>query len=473
MGEVKGFLKYDRQDPKKQSAQERIKHWNEFVTRLLDEEAQAQGARCMDCGVPFCHSGCPLANVIPDWNDLVYQGRWEEAFERLYQTNPFPEFTGRICPALCENACTLGYNYPAVAVKNIEMTIVEKAYEKGWIKPHPPKSRTGRTVAVVGSGPAGLSCADFLNKRGHKVVVYEKNERPGGLLRFGIPDYKLDKNVIDRRLDLMSKEGVVFKTGVTVGKDISLLNLKKQCDAVVLSGGAEQPRNLPVEGRELKGVYFAMEYLAQQNRVNKMKFQGERIDVKGKKVVVIGGGDTGSDCVGTANRQGAARVVQIELLPRPPRERVADNPWPEWALIERTSTSHEEGCERMYAVMTRKFSGENGVLKRLEAVKLEFGPKDPKTGRQEMREIPGSEFVLECDFAFLALGFAGPVRQGMLEESGIALDSKGNVRTDGNYMSSIEGIFSAGDMRRGQSLVVWAINEGLEGGRSVHKYLRK
>jgi len=351
MGEVKGFLKHDRQDIGKEPVEDRLKHWDEFIQFLKNDEIQAQGARCMDCGIPFCQSGCPVDNLIPEWNDLVYHDRWEEAIERLFKTNNFPEFTGRICPAPCENACVLGYNFPAVTIKNIELMIIERAYEKGWVKPRPPKTRTGKTVAVVGSGPAGLACADQLNKSGHKVTLYEKNERPGGLLRFGIPDFKLSKRVIDRRVDIMKKEGVEFKTGVHVGKDVLLSELKKKHHAVVLSGGAEAPRDLNVPGRELKGVYFAMEFLAQQNRVNSgLKFHGERIDVKGKKVVVIGGGDTGSDCVGTSNRQGAVSVKQFEILPRPPKERAADNPWPQWAFVERKSTSHEEGVEQDFCV---------------------------------------------------------------------------------------------------------------------------
>lgn len=473
MGEVKGFLKFDRQDFTRQAPEERVNHWNEFINLLADEDLQQQGARCMDCGIPFCHSGCPVSNLIPDWNDLIYQGRWEEAFERLYKTNNFPEFTGRICPAPCENSCVLGYNFPAVTIKNVELSIIEKAYEKGWIKPRPPKARTGKKVAVIGCGPAGLACADQLNKKGHKVTVYERQEKVGGLLRFGIPDYKLEKTVVERRVELMKKEGVEFKTGVCVGVDVKVSDLRKQYDALVLSGGAEMPRDLPVEGRDLKGVYFAMEFLRQQNKINsKLTVEEEKINVKDKKVVVIGGGDTGSDCVGTSRRQGAQSVTQIELLPQPPKERDIDNPWPQWALIERTSTAHEEGCERMYAVMTKKLSGEAGVLKKLHAVKMEFGDKDPKTGRRPMTEVSGSEFELECDYIFLAMGFLGPVQKGMIEEVGCELDGRGNISADKNYMSSVDGVFSAGDMRRGQSLVVWAIHEGREAAEGVHQYLK-
>jgi len=473
MGEVKGFLKYDRQEFSKEPVDQRLKHWHEFVQRLLGDELQQQGARCMDCGVPFCHSGCPVHNLIPDWNHLIYQGRWEEAFEALYQTNNFPEFTGRICPAPCENACVLGYNFPAVTIKNIELSIIEKAYEEGWIKPRPPKHRTGNRVAVVGSGPAGLASADQLNKKGHTVVVYEKNERIGGLLRFGIPDFKLEKTLLDRRVDLMKKEGVEFKTGVNVGSDVGLDDLRKKFDAVVLSGGAELPRDLPVPGRELKGIYFAVDFLSQQNRINSgLKYQGERIDVNGKNVVVIGGGDTGSDCVGTSNRQGALSVIQLELLPRPPQVRAPENPWPQWALVERTSTSHEEGVRREYAVMTKEFIGENGYVKKLHGVRLSFDHQDPKTGRRAMTEIPGSDFELDCDFVFLAMGFLGPVQQGLIKEAGLTLDARGNIKTDQHYMTSIDGVFAAGDMRRGQSLVVWAIEEGRQAAEGVQQYLK-
>ncbi len=472
MGEAKGFLKFDRQEFSKEPPQDRIQHWHEFIQRLTDDELANQGARCMDCGVPFCHSACPVSNLIPDWNDAVYQGRWQEAFELLYKTNNFPEWTGRVCPAPCENACVLGYNYPAVTIKNIECAIIEKAYEQGWMVARPPKRRSGKTVAVVGSGPAGLACADQLNKRGHKVVVYEKNERVGGLLRFGIPDFKLGKMIIDRRVEVMRKEGVEFKTGIQVGQAVTLKTLGEKYHAVVLAGGAEVPRDLPVVGRELKGVFFAMEFLTQQNRINGgLKFSEQRIDVHGKNVVVIGGGDTGSDCVGTSHRQGAAHVTQIELLPRPPQQRAVNNPWPQWAVIERTSTSHEEGVVRDYGILTKKFIGENGILKKIHAVRVSFDDKDPSTGRSIMKEIPGSEFDIECDYVFLAMGFLGPVRSGMIAEMALELDARGNIKTDRHYMTSVPGIFSAGDMRRGQSLVVWAIHEGRQAAEGVHQYL--
>lgn len=473
MGDVTGFMKHDREDFDKQPVDERLKHWGEFYKEMPEETLKSQGARCMDCGIPFCQEGCPINNIIPDWNDLVYRDRWKEAIERLHKTNNFPEFTGRVCPAPCENSCVLGITDPAVTIKNIEVSIVERAYQEGWIKAQPPKNRSGKTVAVVGSGPAGLACADQLNKAGHTVTVYEKNEVLGGLLSLGIPDFKLEKSVVERRLKRMSQEGVKFKTKVNVGVDVSAKELQKKYDALVLCGGAEQPRDLPVEGRDLKGVHFAMEFLTEQNRANLgQKFKDEdRIMATGKNVVVLGGGDTGSDCVGTSNRHGATSVKQFELLPQPPKERADTNPWPQWALIERTSTSHEEGVERDYCIMTKKFSGEDGVVKKLHAVKLEFGDPDPKTGRRDMKEIPGSEFEIDADLVLLAMGFLGPVKNGLLEELGVELTERGNVKADENKMTSIPGVFTAGDMTRGQSLVVWAIQEGRKAADCIHNYL--
>lgn len=473
MGDAKGFMKYDRQDFKKQPVEERKKHWKEFSIILPEEELRHQGARCMDCGVPFCQSGCPIGNIIPDWNDLVYRDRWQEAIVRLHKTNNFPEFTGRVCPAPCENSCVLAINKPAVTIKNIEVAIIERAYDKNWLKPEPPAHRTGRKVAVIGSGPSGLACADQLNKAGHRVTVYEKNEFLGGLLALGIPDFKLEKWVIERRIDRMRAEGIKFKTKANVGVNISAKELRGTYDALVLCGGAENGRDLPIPGRELEGVYQAMEYLPQQNRIN----AGQKIDpdkkinAKGKKVVVLGGGDTGSDCVGTANRQGAVSVKQFELLPEPPKERSLDNPWPQWAFIKRKSTSHEEGVEQDYSIMTKSLSGENGKLKKLHAVRLKFGPKDPKTGRSAMEEVPGSQFEVECDLLLLAMGFLGPVKKGMLEELGVELDERTNVKTDSTKMTSVPGIFAAGDMRRGQSLVVWAIQEGRSAAAYVDQWL--
>lgn len=474
MGDITGFMKFDRVDFKKQPAQERIKHWKEFYKEMPEDVLKIQGARCMDCGVPFCQSGCPIGNIIPDWNDLVYRDQWQDAIERLHKTNNFPEFTGRVCPAPCENACVLAINGPAVTIKNIEVSIVEKAYKEGWIKPQAPKKRTGKTVAVIGSGPAGLACADQLNKKGHTVTVYEKNEVLGGLLTLGIPEFKMEKWVVERRLKRMSQEGVKFKTKVHVGVDVSAKKLVEDYDAVVLCGGAEQPRDLPVPGRELKGAYFAMQFLTQQNRVclGQKIDEDQHISAEGKNVVVLGGGDTGSDCIGTSNRQGARSVKNYELLPRPPKERDADNPWPNWAFIERTSTSHEEGVDRDYAIMTKRLSGdENGNLKKIHLVRLEFGPKDPVSGRRDMKEIPGSEFEVECDLLLLAMGFLGPVKNGMLDELGVEITDRGNVKADHNKMTNVPGVFTAGDMTRGQSLVVWAINEGRTAADGVHNYL--
>ncbi len=473
MGDIKGFMKYDRMEFKKEPVDARKKHWKEFTVTLPDEELRHQGARCMDCGVPFCQSGCPIGNIIPDWNDLIYRDRWQEAIERLHKTNNFPEFTGRICPAPCENACVLGINAPPVTIKNIEVAIIDRAYEKGWLKPQPPAFRTGKKVAVIGSGPSGLACADQLNKAGHKVTVYEKNEYLGGLLTLGIPDFKLEKWIVERRVERMHDEGVVFKTKANVGVNVSAKELKEKYDAVVLAGGAENGRDLPIPGRELEGVYQAMIYLPQQNRLNRGQKVDEknRISAKGKKVVVLGGGDTGSDCVGTANRQGAVSVKQFELLPEPPKDRSGDNPWPQWAFIKRKSSSHEEGVEQDYNIMTKKLSGENGKLKKLHAVRLDWSGKDPKTGRPAMKEVSGSEFEVECDLLLLAMGFLGPVKNGMLEELGVELDERSNVKTGANKMTSVPGIFAAGDMRRGQSLVVWAIQEGRSAAECVDKWL--
>ncbi len=473
MGDIKGFMKVNREDFSNEPAQERVKHFKEFHLHMPEEKLREQGSRCMDCGVPFCQSGCPINNIIPDWNDLVYKNRWQEAIERLHKTNNFPEFTGRVCPAPCENACVLAINKPAVTIKNIEVSIIEKAYAENWLKPKVLAHRSGKKIAIVGSGPAGLSAADELNKAGHHVTVYEKNEVVGGLLALGIPDFKLEKWIIERRVKRMREEGVKFKTGVCVGKDIAAKDLVAQYDAVLLSGGAENPRDIPVEGRPLKGVHFAMDFLTQQNRLNQGQTipDDKRISAKGKKVVVLGGGDTGSDCIGTSIRQGAVSVKNFELLAKPPKERASDNPWPNWAFVDRTSSSHEEGVERDFGILTKKFTGENGVVKKLHGVRVEFGPKDPLSGRSAMKEIPGTEFSVEADLVLLALGFLGPVKSGMIEELGVALDERGNVKTDGNRMTSVEGVFAAGDMRRGQSLVVWAIHEGRAAAQSVDRYL--
>jgi len=488
MGDIKGFMKYDRQEYHKQPVDVRVRHFKEFIELPAEKELREQGARCMDCGVPFCQNGCPIGNIIPDWNDLVFRDRWEEAIERLHKTNNFPEFTGRICPAPCENSCVLGINAPPVTIKNIELAIVEHAYNKNWIKPRPPKQRTGMKVAVIGSGPAGLACADQLNKKGHKVTVYEKNDCIGGLLTLGIPDFKLEKWIVERRIKRMAEEGVVFKTGQYIGVNVSAKEIRSKHDAVVLCGGAEAPRELPIPGRELEGVVQAMYYLPQQNLRNNNysveKFMNtcadnvlqirpasmSQVTAKGKKVVVLGGGDTGSDCVGTANRQGAASVHQFELMPKPPEQRANDNPWPNWAFVLRTSSSHEEGAIRDYAILTKKLTGAGGKLKKLHGVRLQW-LRDPATGQMKMSEVPGSEFEMECDLLLLAMGFTGPVKKGMLDELGVELDARGNVKADASKMTSVPGVFTAGDMTRGQSLVVWAIHEGRVAAEGVHSYL--
>ena len=470
MGDVKGFMKHQRQEYTKDPVDQRLKHFKEFTHLPEEKEMQVQGARCMDCGVPFCQNGCPIGNIIPDWNDLVYRGRWEEAIERLHKTNNFPEFTGRVCPAPCENSCVLAITDPAVTIKNIELSIIEHAYEKGLIVSQTPKHRTGKKVAVIGSGPSGLACADQLNKKGHKVTVYEKNEVLGGLLTLGIPDFKLEKWVVERRVKRMADEGVTFKTGVHVGVTITAKELKDKYDAIVLCGGAEAGRDLPIPGRELEGVYQAMHFLPMQNRKGLNIPVENFISAKDKNVIVLGGGDTGSDCVGTSNRQGAKSVSQFELMPKPPVTRNADNPWPNWALVLRTSTSHEEGVTRDYSILTKKLTGENGKLKKLHGVRLEW-VKDAATGQMKMNEIPGSEFEMECDLLLLAMGFTGPVKKGMLEELGVELDARGNVKSNEQKMTSIPGVFTAGDMTRGQSLVVWAIQEGRAAAEGVDSYL--
>ena len=426
----------------------------------------------MSCAVPFCMGGCPLGNIIPDFNDLVYRGRWRDALEELHSTNNFPEFTGRICPAPCEGSCVLNINSDAVTIEYIEKAIADRGWREGWIVPEPPKFRSGKSVAVVGSGPAGLAAAMQLNRAGHSVTVFERDERVGGLLRLGIPEFKLEKNVVQRRVDQMTAEGVAFKTGVHVGKDIHADQLRESFDAICLTGGSTVARDLPIPGRELDGVHLAMEYLRQQNRVLDGQTFGsnERILAEGKRALVLGGGDTGSDCVGTAHRQGAEVVYQFELLPEPPAARRDDNPWPQWPMILRTSSSHEEGGVRDYNILTKRFSGRNGKVEKMHAVRLEWGAPD-ETGRPAMIEIPGSEFELEVDLVLLALGFLHPEKEGMLDQLGVELDPRGNVATAPNKMSSVPGVFAAGDMARGQSLVVWALAEGREAARGIDEYL--
>jgi glutamate synthase (NADPH) small chain len=464
MGKVTGFVEFTRETPERRSPADRINDWHEVYQDFPEDKVRTQGARCMDCGVPFCHTGCPLNNIIPDWNDLVYRDRWRAAIRVLHSTNNFPEFTGRICPAPCEAACVLGINEPPVAIKLIEKSIVEHAFEEGWIQPEPPQRRTGKRVAVVGSGPAGLAAAQQLNRAGHSVVVFEKADRIGGLLRYGIPEFKMEKWVLDRRLDQMKSEGVEFRTGVHVGQSISADALEREFDAILLAGGAEQPRDLPVPGRELKGIHFAMDFLPQQNKVCAGDQVAEQILATGKHVVIIGGGDTGADCLGTSHRQKAASVHQFEIMPMPPPERAAHTPWPLWPLQLRVESSHEEGGVREWSMATTSFSGdEHGCVKKLHGVRVGPAPK--------FEPIPRTEFTLDADLVLLAMGFTGPVKKGVVEQLGVALDARGNVATDANYSTNVPGVFAAGDLRRGQSLVVWAIAEGRKAAEGIHRYL--
>ncbi len=467
MGKPTGFLELRRQDEGSLPVEERVKDYREFVQHLSDEQAAIQGARCMDCGVPFCTSGCPVNNIIPDWNDLVYRGNWKQALDVLHSTNNFPEFTGRICPAPCEAACTLNINNDAVGIKSIEHAIIDKGWEQGWVVPLPAQKKTGKKVAIVGSGPAGLACAQQLARAGHAVVVLEKNDRIGGLLRYGIPDFKFEKSHIDRRLEQMRAEGVEFRVNQQVGEQVSARQLKDEFDAVVLAGGAEQARDLPVPGRELPGVHFAMEFLPQQNKVVAGDALPDQILATGKHVVVIGGGDTGSDCVGTSIRQGALSVTQIEVMPRPAEQEDKALTWPDWPLKLRTSSSQEEGCTRDWAVTTKAFHGTSGKLEKLSCVRVEWNAG-------KMIEIPGSEFELQADLVLLAMGFVSPV-QKVLDAFGVEKDGRSNAKaaTDGEgcYKTSVDKVFAAGDMRRGQSLIVWAIREGRQAARAVDEYL--
>lgn len=475
MGDPKGFMKHDRRAPAYHPVAERVKHHEEHLEVLDDEDVKRQASRCMDCGVPFCMTGCPLGNLIPEWNDLAFRGRWQDALARLHATNNFPEFTGRVCPAPCENSCVLGINEPPVTIKLHEVSIVDKGFAEGWIKPEPPKTRSGKTVGVIGGGPAGLACAQQLNRAGHTVTVYEKNDRAGGLLMYGIPHYKLRKEKVQRRIDLLEAEGIEFVYNCEIGKDVTADELKTKHDAVVLATGAEHGRDLPIDGRELDGVHFAMEFLPQQNRANwgdgdvaALHPKQQAISAEGKQVIVIGGGDTGSDCIGTSLRQGAASVNNFELLPRPPEERIDGNPWPQWARVYRKSSSVEEmeaaGGDVSYAVMTKKFIGENGKVTGLVTVDLKW------EGRS-FTEIEGSEKTWDCDLVLLAMGFLGP-RQGLVEQFGCETDQRSNIVTDdATRMSSVDGVFAAGDCRRGQSLIVWAIAEGREVARCVDEYL--
>lgn len=472
MADPKGFLKVGRETPKRRPVEERIRDWKEVYFPMPDEKLREQASRCMDCGVPFCHFGCPLGNIIPDWNDLTYRGRWKEALDILHATNNFPDFTGRLCPAPCEEACVLGINQPAVTIKVIEQAIVEHGFAEGWVVPEPPAVRTGKKAAVIGSGPAGLAAAQQLNRAGHTVTVYERDDRIGGLLRYGIPDFKMEKWVLDRRLKQMEGEGIIFRPGVNVGVDITGDELRSEYDAICLTGGSTIPRDLPIPGRELKGIHFAMEYLTQQNRINAGDFVPEEkiITAKGKAVVILGGGDTGADCLGTAHRQGAREVYQFEILPRPPDTRTPDMPWPYWPMIFRISSAHEEGGIRDFGVSTQCFSGQNGQVAKLHAVRVEFGSAG-SNGHRPMTEVEGSEFEVEAQLVLLALGFVHPQKNGLLEQLGVEFDHRSNVKTDKSYMTSVPGVFAAGDMHRGQSLVVWAISEGREAARCMDQYL--
>lgn len=464
MGKPTGFKEYERKNFNRRPIEERITDYKDVYIPLSYDEIQTQSARCMDCGVPFCSSpaGCPLGNTIPEFNDLVYQGQWKKALEILHQTNNFPEFTGTVCPAPCESACVLGINNSPVSIKHIELSIINRAYEEGWIKPEPSIMRTGKKIAVVGSGPSGLATADQLNKAGHTVTVFERSNRIGGLLTYGIPDFKIEKNVVDRRVDLMAQEGVIFLTNTWVGKDYLTSHLTKKFDAVVLCGGSTQARDLPVPGRNLDGLHVAMDFLRQQNeRIQGLELTGKEITAKDKSVVVVGGGDTGSDCIGTALRQGAKEVYQLEIMGAPSEERTDKYPWPYYPMIFRTSTSQEEGGIRQFSVKTAAFSGKGGKVTTLHAVKLD----------EKLQEIPGSQFEIPCDLALFAMGFLHPEHEGMLAELSITLDERGNVKTNNQYQTSIPNVFAAGDMRRGQSLVVWAISEGRKAAKSVDLFL--
>jgi glutamate synthase (NADPH/NADH) small chain len=466
MGKTTGFIEHQRELPTRRPITQRVNDWFEIYQDFPEDKLRNQGARCMDCGVPFCHTGCPVNNIIPDWNDLVYRGRWKDAVRQLHATNNFPEFTGRICPAPCEAACVLGINQPPVTIKQIEKSIIERGFEEGWIRPERPRHRTGKKVAVVGSGPAGLAAAQQLCRAGHAVTVYEKADRIGGLLRYGIPQFKLEKHIIDRRLEQMEAEGVQFVTNAHVGQNVPVEELQRDFDAIVLAGGSEQPRDLKVPGRELRGIHFAMEFLPQQNR----RCLGDLLDAEseilatGKRVVIIGGGDTGADCLGTCHRQMARSVHQFEIMPKPPDERSPQTPWPLWPTQLRTEAAHEEGGIRDWSIATSAFTGDaEGNVKQLHAVRVGPPPK--------FEPIPGTDFTVDADLVLIAMGFLGPVRNGMIEQLGVALDPRGNVATDENSMTSVPGIFAAGDMRRGQSLVVWAISEGRKTAAAVDRYL--
>ena len=471
MAKVTGFIEFDRKGPPSRPVAERVTDWLEYYEEMPPKQLNEQAARCMDCGVPFCHQGCPLGNIIPDWNDLVYRGHWRDAIDRLHATNNFPEFTGRLCPAPCEAACVLGINNDPVTIKQVEVSIIERAWREGWIHPEPPQQRTERRVAVIGSGPAGLAAAQQLRRAGHDVTVFERDDRIGGLLRYGIPEFKMEKRFIDRRLEQMEAEGVVFRASVNIGVDVDARDLIDEFDAICLAGGATHSRDLPIPGRELDGIHLAMDFLPPQNRLvaGDDVPESEVVSAAGKRVIILGGGDTGADCLGTVHRHGALSVKQWELLPRPPDARPPETPWPTWPNIFRTSGAHEEGGDRDYSILTKEFTGENGRLTALHGVRLEWAPGED--GRMQMTEVPGSEFVEPVDLVLLALGFLGPERPGMIEQLGVELTERGNVAADENKMTSVPGIFTAGDMTRGQSLIVWAIAEGRDAARGIDRYL--
>jgi glutamate synthase (NADPH/NADH) small chain len=471
MAKPTGFLEFKRQKTPYRPVKERVKDWHQVMQPWPVEPLKTQAARCMDCGIPFCHQGCPLGNLIPDWNDLIYRDQWLSAIERLHATNNFPEFTGTLCPAPCEGSCVLGINDDPVTIKAVELSIIDKAWENGWIKPMPPAKKTGKRIAVIGSGPAGLAASQQLCRAGHEVTLYERADRIGGLMRYGIPEFKMEKRVLDRRIEQMAAEGVIFKPNSHIGVDIDASDLRKEYDVLVLTGGATVRRDLPIPGRELKGVYQAMEYLPMQNR----RCEGddipdaEFITAKDKNVVIIGGGDTGADCIGTAHRQGAKSVTSLEIMPRPPETRSPTNPWPEWPFIFRTASAHEEGGKRLYSVSTNQFIGdENGNLRELDVVKVEM---QREAGRIVFNEVPHSHFRIPCELTLLAMGFTGAEKAGMLEQLGVKVTDRGNVWHDGNWMTNVDGIFTAGDMQHGQSLIVWAIAEGRSCAAGVDRYL--
>ena len=471
MGDPKGFLKFKRQASEFRPVCERVKDYREVFQIPSDKKSMEQASRCMDCGTPFCNWGCPIGNYVPEWNDFMFHGHWEKAYELLDAMNNLPEITGRVCPAACEYACVLGANDDPVTVRQNELAIIEYAFKKGFVKERVSESRTGKRIAVVGSGPAGISSADQLNRYGHSVVVFEKAEKAGGILRYGIPDFKLEKWVLDRRINILEKEGIKFITGVNVGIDYEVSKLLEEFDAVCLAGGSRVPRDLKIEGRALKGIHFAMDYLTQQNkRVSGENFSEDLIDAKGRKVVVIGGGDTGSDCVGTAHRQGASCVVQIEIMPKPEGCRTDDYPWPSYPMLLKTSTSHEEGGERYWSLLTKNFEGKNGRVSKIICKKIEFS-KTGEKGCSLMKEIPGSEFKIDADIVILAAGFLHPAHDGLVDNLGVEKDERGNVKTNENFMTSVKNVFSAGDMRRGQSLVVWAISEGRKCAEAIDIFL--